>query len=140
MSKLDKHQEVKYKRGITFGVFDMFHIGHLNLLRNAKELCDELIVCVSSDAYCLKYKGVNPTIPGLDRLEIIEAIEYVDEVDVQCIKKPKQYTVDEYKPDVIFVGDDWKGKDWDGARLGIPVVYLPYTREISSTILRKQLK
>jgi len=130
----------RYKKGVAFGVFDLFHIGHLNLLKRAKEQCEFLVVGVSSDEYCQQIKGKTPVVPFLDRLQIVQAIEYVDWATIQADWRPKKKTVETFRPDVIFVGTDHKGKQWDGAKLGIPVVYLPYTEDISTTILREKLK
>ena len=129
----------KYKLGIAFGAFDLFHIGHLNLLQNAKGYCDNLIVCVSTDDYILEKKGHLPVIPYIERARIVEAIKCVDGIGIQSLYITKQDSVNLYKPEVVLVGDDWRDKEWDGSKLGIPVVYLPYTREITSTILRKKL-
>ena len=133
----------KYKIGYTSGVYDMFHVGHLNLLRRAKEQCEYLVVGVTTDELAL-YKNKKPIIPYEERAAIVEAIKYVDRVVPQenmnkleaCIK---------YNADVIFVGDDWKGTEkWnqiekDLSKIGAEVVYFPYTQGTSSTILREKL-
>lgn len=135
----------KNKIGYTTGVFDMFHIGHLNILRRAKEQCDFLIVGVTTDELCYKRKNKYPIINEKDRMEIVGAIKYVDKVvpqiDMNKIKPVKEYCVD-----VVFVGSDWKGTDaWNNyekefAQLGCSVVYLDYTDGISSTLLRTIIK
>lgn len=132
-----------YKIGYTTGVYDLFHIGHLNLLRNAKQQCDHLIVGVTVDEL-VSYKGKRAVIPFEERVQIVEAIRYVDEVVPQKeLDKVKAW--EKYHYDVLFVGDDWKGKpNWEQyektlAEKNVDVVYLPYTKETSSTQLRDVL-
>ncbi len=133
----------KYKIGYTSGVFDMFHIGHLNLLKRAKENCEYLIVGVTTDELAL-YKNKTPIIPYNERKEIVNAIKYVDEV-VPQENMNKLEACKKYNADVIFVGDDWKGTEkWkqiekDLSTIGAEVVYFPYTVGTSSTILREKL-
>ena len=135
----------KYRIGYTTGVYDMFHIGHLNLLRNAKEQCDKLIVGVTTDELCYQRKHKYPIICEKDRMAIVEAIRYVDMV-VPQLDMEKIRPVKEYGADVVFVGSDWKGTDaWnqyekDFAAVGCSVVYLEHTDGISSSILRDILK
>lgn len=131
----------KYKAGYTTGVYDMFHIGHLNVLNNAKKHCDYLIVGVSTDELVEEYKGKTPIIPYGERKQIVENIRCVDQVVAQeDMNKLKMML--KYNCDVIFVGDDWKGTDkWNTyekqfSEYGIDVVYLPYTQGTSSTKLR----
>ncbi len=135
----------KYKVGYTTGVFDMFHIGHLNLLKRAKERCEYLIVGVSTDELVQEYKNKTPVIPYEDRKAILEAIKYVDEV-VPQINRDKKAAFDKYKFDVIFVGDDWKGStvfdDVDKymkSKGAYGVDYIPYTQKISSTMLKEKI-
>ena len=130
----------KYKTGLIFGTFELFHIGHINLLRRAKARCERLIVCLGSDEFIKKRKKHETVIKFRDRRRIIESIKYVDETGSQPFSLRKKEEVKKYNPDVIFVGDDWKNKDWDGAKLGIPVIYLPYTKRISTTIIKKKLE
>lgn len=130
----------KYNIGITFGAYDMFHIGHLNLLKNAKSLCEILIVCVSSDAYIKAIKGHEAVIPLSERLRIIESIKYVDIATIQSIRETKKNNIQRFKPEAIFVGSDWTPKTFSGEGLGVPVVYLDRTPTISSTLLRKKLR
>lgn len=133
--------------GYTAGVYDMFHIGHLNILKKAKELCDYLIVAVSTDELVQSYKGKNPIIPFEDRKKIVEAIRYVDKVVPQTSAdvEGKKMSAIENNINIMFVGDDWKGTDkWnliekELAEIGVKVVYLPHTDGISSTILRKEI-
>lgn len=134
----------KYRVGYTTGVFDMFHIGHLNILRRAKEQCDYLIVGVSTDELVQEYKNKTPIIPFEERAEIVQSIDCVDEVIVQE-NRDKFLAWKNLKFDVMFVGDDWKGKplfmevEAEFKKVGVDVVYFPYTRDISSTILRQKL-
>lgn len=133
-----------YKRGYTTGVFDMFHIGHLNVLTNAKKYCEELIVGVSTDDLVYQYKGHYPIIPFEERIKIIFALKCVDKVVPQK-NMDKLSVMLEEKCDVIFVGDDWKGTEkWNFfeeqlSKYGIDVIYLPYTKGTSSTKLRERL-
>ena len=136
--------EKKYKVGYTTGVFDMFHIGHLNLLRRAKEQCEYLIVGVTTDELCFMRKNKYPLINQQDRIEIVRAIRYVDEVVYQE-NMDKLSAVKEYGCNVVFVGSDWKGteawKEYENqfATLECDVVYLDYTEGISSTIIKEKL-
>lgn len=129
----------KYKLGITFGAFEHFHHGHVNLLKNAKKLCDRLIVCVSDDEYILKKKGHHPLLICKKRLIVVKAIRYVDGVDIQSLGFDKQAAVAKYHPDVVFVGDDWTPATFSGEGLGVSVIYLPYTKGVSSTWIREKL-
>lgn len=130
--------------GYTTGVFDMFHVGHLNILRRAKELCDYLIVGVSTDELCLSYKKKKPIVPYEERKAIIEAIKYVDKV-VPQVNRDKFHAWEEIGFDVMFVGDDWKGSpifselEKRFAEVGVKIEYFPYTNGTSSTILRERL-
>lgn len=130
--------------GYTTGVFDMFHIGHLNILRRAKEQCDYLIVGVSTDELVQHDKHKVPIIPFEDRCKIVEAIRYVDEV-VPQMNKDKKAAWERYKFSKMFVGSDWKGSDvWNSFEeqfkpLGVEIVYLTHTDGISSTILRDRI-
>lgn len=132
----------KYKIGYTTGVFDMFHIGHLNILRRAKEQCETLIVGVTSDDLCYQRKHKLPIINERERMAIVESIRYVDKVIPQT-DMGKIRAVRKLGADVVFVGSDWKGTEsWmqyekDFASVGCTVVYLDHTDGISSTILRE---
>ncbi len=131
------------KIGYTTGVYDLFHIGHLNLLRKAKAQCDYLIVGISTDDL-VEYKGKHSVIPFEERKEIVGAIKYVDEVVTQE-NMDKLGAWKKYHFDVMFVGDDWKGTDkWnkiekDLAEVGVKVVYFPYTKGTSSTLINQTL-
>ena len=131
----------EYKIGYTQGTFDMFHIGHLNLLRHAKEMCDTLIVGVNSDALVQHYKNKTPVVNENDRIEIVRELRCVDEV-VKCETLKKTEAWEKLHFDAIFIGNDWKGNDrWaqtekDLKPLGAEVVYLQHTDGISSSLLR----
>lgn len=135
----------KFKIGYTTGVFDMFHIGHLNILKRAKEQCDYLVVGVTTDDLCLQRKKKAPIICEQDRMAIVEAIRYVDKVIPQTDME-KIRPVRELGADVVFVGSDWKGTDaWNKyerqfAEVGCTVVYLDHTDGISSTLLRERIE
>ena len=130
----------KYKIGYTTGVFDMFHIGHLNILRRAKDQCDFLIVGVSTNENVMQYKHKKPVIPFEQRMAIVEAIRYVDQV-------VPQENMDKFEAwqrlhfDVMFHGSDWKGSqlyietEQKLAAVGCDVVFLPHTDGVSSTLL-----
>ena len=133
----------KYKIGYTTGVYDLFHIGHLNLLRRAKSMCDYLIVGVTTDEL-VSYKHKKAVIPFEERIQIIGSIEYVD-LAVPQTSMDKMAAWDQYRFDVMFVGDDWKGSDkWNKfeeefKNVGVDIVYFPYTKGISSTLLNETL-
>ncbi len=135
----------KYKIGYTTGVFDMFHIGHLNILKRAKEQCDYLIVGVSTDELVQKEKNKSPVIPFKERCAIVQAIRYVDQITVQYNKNKKE-AWEQLKFDAMFVGSDWKGtKAWDDyekqfSDLGVDIVYLSHTDGVSSTLLTDYIK
>lgn len=130
--------------GYTTGVYDMFHIGHLNILKRAKEQCDYLIVGVSTDELVQHDKNKTPIIPFADRCAIVESIKYVDQVVTQE-NKNKYEAWEKYHFNKMFVGSDWKGTpQWGGyekqfSPLGVEIVYLDHTDGISSTILRDRL-
>lgn len=133
--------------GYTAGVYDLFHIGHLNLLKNSKALCDKLIVGVSTDECVYEMKKKKPIVPYVERIEIIEAIPHVDVVTAQTsdTHQDKFKAWEKYKFDVIFVGDDWHGTEkWNKLEekfkaVGVKVIYFPYTRTTSSTKINKIL-
>lgn len=131
----------KYRIGYTQGVYDMFHIGHLNLLENAKRQCDYLIVGINTDALVEEYKKKTPVINEEERYRIIASLKVVDEaVLVSTLDKKKMWNQLEF--DAIFIGDDWKGNlRWEQtqkelSKMGVDVIFLPHTDNISSTILR----
>lgn len=130
--------------GYTTGVFDLFHIGHLNILKRAKSQCDYLIVGVTTDELSLSRKGKTPVIPLIERMEIVRNISFVDEV-VRQEHMGKFEAWEKHKFDRMFVGSDWKGTDkWnqmeeDFAKVGVEIVYFPYTDSTSSTLVRSVL-
>ena len=130
--------------GYTTGVFDMFHIGHLNIIQRAKAQCDYLIVGVSTDELVQHDKNKTPIIPFADRCAIVEAIKYVDKVVPQPDKN-KYAAWERYHFNKMFVGSDWKGTEaWKRfedqfSPVGVEIVYLDHTDGISSTILRDKL-
>jgi len=133
------------KIGYTTGVFDLFHIGHLNILRNSRLDCDYLIVGVTTDELAINSKGTTPVIPFAERLAIVESIKYVDMVVPQT-SYDKIEAWNNLHFNVMFVGDDWKGSEkWEKLeaeldKLGVSIVYFPYTVQTSSTRLRKVLE
>ena len=128
------------KKVITYGTFDLFHIGHLNILKRAKELGDYLIVAVSTDRFNLVEKGKVCQIKDTDRMAIVEAIKYVDEVIPEDSWEQKKSDCKKYDIDVFVMGDDWKGHFDYLEEEGVEVVYLPRTEGISSTQIKQELK
>ena len=135
--------EKKKTIGYTTGVYDMFHIGHLNLLKNAKGMCDKLVVGVTVDEL-VSYKGTKSIIPFEERIEIIRSIKYVDAAIPQE-NLDKVTTCKKLKADYLFVGDDWyETEKWQAyekelSEIGTKVIYFPYTKHISSTKLKKKI-
>ena len=140
----DETEEI-WDVGYISGAFDLFHIGHLNLLRRAKERCNRLIVGVLSDEAVIRCKRKSPVIPLEERIKIIEAIRYVDETDVTTIELlDKVKAWEKYRFDAMFSGDDhtwdgWTKEEDDLAALGAKLVFFPYTQGISTTSLRANL-
>ncbi len=130
--------------GYTTGVYDLFHIGHLNLMKNAKGMCDKLIVGVTVDEL-VAYKGKKAMIPFEDRIEIVRSIKYVDAA-VPQYDMDKLSACKKLGASYLFVGDDWYGTDkWkqyekEFAAEGIKIIYFPYTKGISSTQISKALQ
>lgn len=130
--------------GYAVGAFDLFHIGHLNLLKLARANCDELIVGVVGDELLEKTKGARPAIPEFERLEIVKHLSLVDRAILE-LNEDRLHTWQEQHFDVFFKGDDWKGTEKGHAlerrfaRVGVRVHYFPYTVHTSSTLLRKAL-
>lgn len=126
--------------GYTTGVFDMFHVGHLNLLKRASALCDRLVVGVTTDALVEERKSKSPVIPFTERVEIVRAVRYVDTVVPQS-SMDKLAAWESLRFHVVFVGDDWKNTpEWDRyeeqfGEVGVDVIYFPYTQSTSSTKL-----
>jgi glycerol-3-phosphate cytidylyltransferase len=131
--------------GYAAGAFDLFHIGHLNILKHAKSDCDHLIAGVVSDEMLELTKGVAPVVPLAERLEIVRSITYVDEAVAETVPD-KLDTWRELRFDVFFKGDDWRGTpkglrlEREFAEVGVEVVYFPYTVTTSSTVLRRALQ
>ncbi|MDT7828925.1 adenylyltransferase/cytidyltransferase family protein [Pricia sp. S334] len=139
-----KRGDEKIVIGYTSGVYDLFHIGHLNLLKNAKGLCDKLIVGVTSDEL-VAYKNKKAVIPHQERMEIVRNIRHVDSVVPQNdMDKFKMWQ--RIKFDVMFVGDDWfesekwKVLDEKFKEVGVKIIYFPYTKGTSSTLINETLK
>ena len=134
----------KYKIGYTTGVYDMFHIGHLNIIRRAKEQCEYLIVGVSTDECVQSYKNKTPIIPYDERAAIVQAIRYVDEVVPQTSMDKLDFLKKRHF-DVMFHGDEWKGTELydryekEFSKYNAHIEYLSHTDGISSTILRKKI-
>jgi glycerol-3-phosphate cytidylyltransferase len=132
------------KIGYAPGAYDMFHVGHLNILRQAKQHCDHLIAGVVSDEMCELTKGKRPVVPLAERMEIVSHISFVDEVFAEVVPD-KVETWRTVRFDVLFKGDDWRGTpkgiklERDFAALGVEIVYFPYTIHTSSTLLRRAL-
>lgn len=135
----------KYKIGYTTGVFDMFHIGHLNILKRAKEQCEYLIVGVSTDEVVEKYKHKIPVIPFEERMAIVAELKCVDRVVPQeSMDKLKDW--EKYQYNALFHGTDWKNSTMYNEiekqlnKVGVDVVFIPHTEGVSSTLLTKRLQ
>jgi glycerol-3-phosphate cytidylyltransferase len=131
--------------GYAPGVYDLFHVGHLNVLRQARARCDRLVAGVVSDEMALLAKGRPPVVPLLERVEIVRSVRYVDDVHVETVPD-KLVAWRQVGFDVLFKGDDWRGTpkgeklERDFAAVGVRVVYFPYTKRTSSTQLRAALE
>jgi glycerol-3-phosphate cytidylyltransferase len=131
--------------GYTTGVFDLFHIGHLNIIKKSKKKCDFLIVAVSNDQLAFKLKKKKPVIPFKERIEIIKSLKYVDRVIEEKVDD-KTKVKKKYKINVIFKGDDWKNTNkWINLqkklkKQNVRVEFLRYTKKTSSTLITKILK
>lgn len=129
--------------GYTSGVYDLFHIGHVNLLRNAKAMCDKLVVGVTIDEL-VAYKGKNPVIPYHERIEVVRACRYVD-VAIPQYNMDKAKAAKKNHASYLFVGDDWyETAKWQThekelEEVGCKVIYFPYTQGTSSTLINKTL-
>lgn len=130
--------------GYAPGAYDLFHVGHLNILRHARERCDHLVAGVVSDEMLERTKGRRPVVPLEERMEIVRHVRYVDQVHAETVPD-KLDTWRELRFDVFFKGDDWRGtamgRDLERrfAEVGVEVVYFPYTMHTSSTALRRAL-
>jgi len=131
--------------GYASGAYDLFHIGHLNLLRRAKEHCDYLIAGVVADEVLIRHKGVTPVIPLVERVEIVRNVRFVDAA-IPALTNNNIEIWKDLRFNVLFKGDDWQGTERatklerDFAALGVGVVYFPYTRSTSSSALRRALQ
>ena len=129
----------------TAGVFDLFHIGHVNLLRNAKSVCDYLIVAVSTDEHVKNYKNKTPVIPYEHRVEVVKSCKYADAIVPQD-NGDRMDAWRKLKFDIMIVGDDWYGTEkWHEyerqlKEVGVRIIYFPYTKNISSTMINKILE
>jgi glycerol-3-phosphate cytidylyltransferase len=135
---------VSRRVGYAPGVYDLFHVGHLNILRHARARCDHLVAGVVSDELAELAKGRRPVVPLVERLEIVRSVRYVDAAFVETVPDKVQ-AWRRVRFDVLFKGDDWRGTakglrlERDMASVGVEVVYLPYTVHTSSTQLRRAL-
>ncbi len=137
----------KYKIGFTAGVFDLFHIGHLNLFERCKEKCEYLIVAICDDDYVKNVKNTNPVFSLEERVRIVSALKCVDEVVVVNSQEveDKLLVQKKFGFDVLFSGDDWKGSERylkteeQFAEIGVSIEYLPYTHSISSSKIKEKI-
>jgi len=135
---------VSLRIGYAPGAYDLFHVGHLNILRHAKSQCDHLVAGVVSDEMCELTKGRRPVIPLAERLEIVSHISYVDQAVAELVPDKLQ-TWKTVGFNVLFKGDDWRGTsrgeklERDFATVGVEIVYFPYTMHTSSSMLRRVL-
>ena len=138
----------KYKIGYTCGVFDMFHVGHLNLLEKCKSMCDYLIVGVCNDEYVRNIKHKEPVYSEQDRVRILEALKVVDRAELVTIEatNDKILAIEKFHFDVLFSGDDWKGSERyqkteeQFKKYGAFIEYFPYTQGISTTQIKEKIK
>ncbi len=146
---MESEKTKKYKVGYTCGVFDLLHIGHLNLLERCKEQCEYLIVGVCDDNYVRNIKHKEPIYSQEQRLRILNALKVVDRAELVTIKETddKMLALKKFQFDVLFSGDDWKGSDrYKETEIqfsksgGVKIEYLPYTRGISTTQIKEKIK
>ncbi len=138
----------KYKIGYTCGVFDLFHVGHLNLLERCKELCDELVVGVCDDNYVRNIKKKEPAIPDSDRVRILNALKCVDKAFLVTPEETENKLLvhDRVPFDCLFSGDDWKGSERfkksevQFAERGINIHFFPYTHGVSTSDIKDKMK
>ena len=138
---------MKYKVGYTCGVYDMIHVGHLNLFERCKQQCDKLIVGVCNDEYVRKIKNKEPVINENDRLRMVKALKVVDDaylIDIETTND-KMKALNQFHFDVLFSGDDWKNTERylktekEFASLNVSIEYWPYTKGISTTMLKEKM-
>ena len=140
--------EKKYKIGYTCGVFDLFHVGHLNLLERCKQMCEVLIVGVCDDDYVRNIKHKEPVIEENDRVRILNALKCVDRAELVDVAttNDKMLALERFSFDVLFSGDDWKGSErylkteQQFAEVGASIEYLPYTQGVSTTEIKQKMK
>ena len=131
--------------GYTTGVFDLFHIGHLNILKSAKNMCNKLIVGITYDELVYERKNKYPVISFTERVEIVKAIRYVDEIVTQD-SMDKMLAWEKLKFNIMFVGNDWKGTEkWNELeirmnKVGVKIMYFPYTKTTSSSMIKATLE
>lgn len=138
----------KYKIGYTCGVFDLFHVGHLNLLERCKEMCDILIVGVCDDEYVRDIKHKSPVIEENDRVRILNALKCVDKAELvnTMVTNDKMLARKRFEFDVLFSGDDWKGSERymiteeQFAKIGVSIEYLPYTQGVSTSAIKSKME
>ncbi len=138
----------KYNIGFTAGVFDLFHVGHLNLFENCKKMCSHLIVGICDDNYVRDIKHKEPIFPLDERVRIINALKCVDEVVVVSFEEidDKMLALKKFNFDVLFSGDDWKGSarylktEEQFSKVGVSIEYLPYTKSISTTEIKHKIQ
>lgn len=143
----DQTMKKRYRVGITVGVFDLFHVGHLNLLERCKGMCEHLVVAVCQDDYVTQIKHKKPVYPASDRMRLLAALRCVDEVIPVTIEETedKMLLLHNHQFDVLFSGDDWKGTpryiktEEQFAKLGVSIEYLSYTQGISTTQIKQQI-
>ena len=142
--------EKEIKKGYTCGVYDLFHVGHLNLFERCKKACDYLIVGVCDDDYVRNVKGKEPVINEKDRARIVDALKVVDETHIVDTETTidKMLALKKFDYNVLFVGDDWKGtprfieteKQFKENGIDVEIVFLPYTQGVSTSAIRQELK
>jgi glycerol-3-phosphate cytidylyltransferase len=139
-----KQNDMPLRIGYAPGIYDLFHVGHLNILRHARSQCDRLIAGVLSDEMAVLAKSRRPVVPLVERLEIVRSVRFVDEAVAETV--PSKLDTWRQTPfDILFKGDDWRGTEKgerlerDFATVGVEIVYFPYTVHTSSTLLRRAL-
>lgn len=137
----------KYKIGYTCGVFDLIHVGHLNLFERCKQFCDTLIVGVCDDSYVTDVKHTSPVISEENRLRMVKALKCVDDAFLVNIEETndKLLAWEKFHFDVLFSGDDWKGSERyiltekQFNEIGVSIEYLPYTQGVSTSVIKKEI-